>query len=67
MALRNTKAAADKAHVSVSFLEHARQTGKGPRYLKIGGKVLYRDEDIEAWLEAQARTRVWDFGGGEAA
>ncbi|CAK0774758.1 putative site-specific integrase-resolvase [uncultured Gammaproteobacteria bacterium] len=30
-------------------LERWRWLGQGPRFLKIGGKVLYRLEDIEAF------------------
>jgi len=31
---------------AVSTIERYRSDGKGPRYLKIGGKCLYRLEDI---------------------
>ena len=51
---------------SVSWLNHARQTGVGPRYLKVGHQVRYRPEDVDSWLEAQARTRVWDFEAATA-
>ncbi len=30
-------------------LERWRWLGQGPRFLKIGGKVLYRLEDVEAY------------------
>lgn len=30
-------------------LERWRWEGQGPRYLKVGGRVLYRLEDIEAF------------------
>ena len=36
-------------HISPCTLEQWRSRGTGPRYLKIGGKVLYRQEDIEAY------------------
>lgn len=29
-----------------------RYMGKGPRYLKLGGHVRYRREDIDAWESA---------------
>ncbi len=38
--------------LSPRTLERWRSHGQGPRYLKIGGRVLYRLEDIEAF-EAQ--------------
>ncbi len=28
-----------------------RQTGTGPRFIKIGSKVRYRLEDVQAWLD----------------
>ena len=59
----NTPAAAQRLGMSVSFLNQARMKGTGPRYLKIGGRVRYRPEDIDAWLGAQARNRVWNFDG----
>lgn len=34
----------DKAEATI---ERYRSEGTGPRYLKIGGKVLYRIEDVE--------------------
>ena len=56
-----SKEVAARIRKSVSWLNHARQMGTGPRYLKIGHQVRYRPEDVDAWLEEQARTRVWDF------
>ena len=35
--------------VSTRTLEQWRWQGKGPRYLKIGGRVVYRVEDVEAF------------------
>lgn len=35
--------------ISKRTLEQWRWQGKGPRYLKIGGRVVYRLEDIEAF------------------
>ena len=36
-------------------LERWRWEGNGPRYLKVGGRVLYRLTDIEAYEAAQFR------------
>ena len=41
--------------MSPRTLEDWRWRKKGPRYLKIGGRVMYRLEDIEAYETAQAR------------
>ena len=35
--------------VSPRTLEQWRWLGKGPRFLKIGARVLYREEDIEEY------------------
>ncbi|RVD68835.1 MAG: helix-turn-helix domain-containing protein [Mesorhizobium sp.] len=64
--LLNTEQTAEAIGTSKSWLEHARQKGTGPKYLKIGANVRYRPEDVAAWLEQQARSRIWQFDG-EAA
>ena len=33
-----------------------RHQGHGPRYVKLGRRVLYRAEDVVAWIEANVRT-----------
>jgi Helix-turn-helix domain len=40
---------AERWHVSPRTLEQWRWRGTGPRYLKLGGRVLYRLADIEAF------------------
>lgn len=35
--------------ISPRTLERWRWLGQGPRYLKIGGRVVYRLEDVEAF------------------
>lgn len=39
--------------VGYSTLKKWRSEGTGPRYAKIGGCILYRPRDLEAFLEAQ--------------
>lgn len=41
--------------ISPKTLEAWRSQRRGPAYLKIGGRVLYRLEDIEAWEAEQVR------------
>jgi hypothetical protein len=43
---------AERWRVSGRTLEQWRWQGKGPRYLKIGGRVVYRVEDVEAFEAA---------------
>ena len=66
MGLRTTKEAAARLGVSESWLNHARQTGAGPRYVKLSHLVRYQDEAIDEYLSEKSRTKVWDFDG-EAA
>lgn len=67
MHLLKSEEVAARIDKSISWLNHARQTGMGPKYLKIGHQVRYRPEDVDAWLDEKARTRVWEFDNGEAA
>lgn len=41
--------------VSPRTLERWRWLGEGPHYLKIGGRVAYRLEDVEAYESAHMR------------
>ena len=49
-----TKGAADFIGCSESLLTKQRIAGRGPRYLKIGGRVMYRMSDLEAWVASRA-------------
>ncbi|MFC7478427.1 helix-turn-helix transcriptional regulator [Dankookia sp. GCM10030260] len=42
-------------NLSPRTLERWRWLGKGPAYLKLGGRVAYRLEDVEAHETAQRR------------
>ncbi|XOY56370.1 MAG: helix-turn-helix transcriptional regulator [Rhodobacterales bacterium] len=44
---------AQRWHLSPRTLEQWRWLGKGPKFLKIGARVLYREEDVEAWEASQ--------------
>jgi hypothetical protein len=44
--------------VSTRTLERWRWLRQGPRYLKVGGRVIYRLEDIEAYEVAQLHEGV---------
>lgn len=45
--------AAELVRRPASTLAYWRHRGEGPNYAKIGRRVLYRREDVEAWLAAQ--------------
>jgi hypothetical protein len=42
--------------ISPRTLERWRWLGQGPRYLKIGGRVVYRVEDIECFEAGQLQS-----------
>jgi hypothetical protein len=48
---------ADRWRISPRTLERWRWLNQGPAYLKIGGRVVYRRDDIEAY-EAQQRCDI---------
>lgn len=45
-------------NISHRTLERWRWSGEGPVFLKIGGRVLYRIEDVEAFESSQLRART---------
>jgi predicted DNA-binding transcriptional regulator AlpA len=54
--LDSVEEAATKTGMSVSTLNKWRVTGFGPKFVKLGKRVLYRDEDIEAFITAGLRS-----------
>lgn len=42
-------------NISHRTLERWRWSGEGPRYIKIGGRVVYRLEDVEDYEREQLR------------
>lgn len=44
---------AERWHLSPRTLEQWRWLGKGPKFLKIGARVLYREADVDAWETEQ--------------
>jgi predicted site-specific integrase-resolvase len=47
--------AAAYMRVAVGTLRNWRSGGRGPRYSKAGGRVIYRRSDVDAYLERHAR------------
>jgi predicted DNA-binding transcriptional regulator AlpA len=45
-------------------LEKHRTYGTGPRYRKIGGRVVYALSDLEAWADRGAQISTTDPEGG---
>ena len=44
-------------------LEKHRTYGTGPRYSKLGGRVVYKLEDLQAWVERGAKSSTSDSTG----
>ncbi|HEX4294529.1 MAG TPA: helix-turn-helix domain-containing protein [Rhizomicrobium sp.] len=59
-----TPEAARFVGLSIRTLEKHRTYGTGPRYSKLGGRVVYRLEDLQAWVELGAKVSTSDPGAG---
>lgn len=58
----NTSEAADYLSLRRATLETWRSRGGGPKFSKLGRRVVYRIEDLEAFLTAGLRRSVSDRG-----
>ena len=46
----------------IATLNDWRHKGKGPRSFLIGGRVAYKAEDVEQWIEEQYRAQTGNAG-----
>ena len=60
-----TKEAAAYVRLGTPTLERFRVTGDGPTYLKLGGAVRYRREDLDAWLATRLTRSTSDRSSGK--
>ncbi len=58
----STIAAAEYLSLSPATLETLRTRGGGPPFVKLGRRVVYRREDLEAWLRERMRRSTSDPG-----
>jgi len=58
-----TKEAAEFLSLSARTLEKHRTYGTGPAYRKLGGRVVYAIDDLEAWADRGAVTSTSDPRG----
>jgi len=58
-----TKEAAGFLGLSARTLEKHRTYGTGPAYRKLGGRVVYAIDDLQAWAERGAVTSTSDPRG----
>lgn len=56
-----TTEAAPKVGQSPRTLEDWRTKGIGPKFVKLGRKVFYRPEDLDAWIEERAFTSTSEY------
>jgi len=61
----NQRQLANRWSVSEATLERWRGEGIGPVYLKLGGRVVYRLEDIEGFEHACLRSSTAQHPGGK--
>lgn len=59
-----TREAAEILGLSRRTLEKHRTYGTGPRFLKLGGRVVYKIDDLRSWAERGARRSTSDLGEG---
>lgn len=57
-----TPEAARIVGLSLRTLEKHRTYGTGPRYSKLGGRVVYRLEDLQAWVDSGTKGSTSDPG-----
>lgn len=58
---------AARLNISPRTLERWRWTGEGPRFMKVGGRVVYRLEDVEGYEDSQLRNSTADISSKPAA
>ena len=61
-----TDQAAEALRISRHTLEAWRIKGIGPRFRKIGRRVLYERNDLVVWASNQSRTSTSDSGSAAA-
>lgn len=61
--LLDPAAASEFLGVSKSFLDKRRVRGDGPPYRKIGRRVFYWRNELEAWVNRSPRTSTSEMGG----
>jgi excisionase family DNA binding protein len=59
-----TEEAARFVGLSPRTLEKRRHEGGGPRFLKLGRLVRYRERDLEEWIARSVRVSTSDPGAG---
>jgi hypothetical protein len=61
-ALLSAAVAAERLGVAKQTLAIWRVRGVGPRYVKVGARVLYAPDDVDAWIDSRKRASTSDRG-----
>jgi hypothetical protein len=48
--------------IKIRSLQSWRQRGGGPPFYKFGRKVVYREDELQAWMNEQRRASTSDYG-----
>ncbi len=59
---RTPKETAKKLRCSTRSLERKRLDGTGPRFVKVGRKVIYEDSEIDLYVKARTFTSTSEIG-----
>ena len=62
-----TPEAGRRLGLSGRTLEKHRTYGTGPRYRKLGGRVVYAEEELRAWADTGLRQSTTDAMSGPSA
>lgn len=57
----NVQEAAEYVGVSKGMLDKLRTAGGGPRFIKLGKKVLYDTLDLDRWIESKKQSSTADI------
>ena len=52
--LKNTPQAAEHVNLAPRTLEDFRSRGGGPKYRRLGNRILYRPEDLDSWVDSHS-------------
>ncbi|QOD05431.1 helix-turn-helix domain-containing protein [Pseudarthrobacter sp. BIM B-2242] len=47
---------AEETRIPVNTLRFYRQNGKGPKFAKLGGRLMARREDVDGWIQRAFET-----------
>jgi predicted DNA-binding transcriptional regulator AlpA len=64
--LLDAQKAAAWTGLSTSTLAKLRLSGNGPTYAKLGRRVVYRIDDLQAWIEAHRFKSTSEYGSKPA-